>query len=275
MAWTWDVSRLMGLLSRVTLFLLFLGTPLYAWDSTGHAVVALLAESRLTPSAQATVAVLLGKESLVDSALWADQVRSKQTAPWHYVNIEIGESQYEPDRHCPKQQCVIGQIERFRHTLGDPTVGISKRRKALKYLMHFVADLHQPLHAGQHRDRGGNDVKVEFLGQTVHPFTKRPWNLHQVWDEGLIARYDTDSSQAVGHLTRWLAIQDESALAQGSVVDWAMESHDLARDHAYTFPSSNQLDEDYLERTLPIVEAQLAKAGVRLAAILNQAFASR
>ena len=114
---------------------------------------------------------------------------------------------------------------------------------------------------------------MEFLGQTVNPVTKKPWNLHQVWDQGLIARYDTDASQAVEHLTRWLATQDEATLAQGSVVEWAMESHNVARDHVYTFPSTNRLDEDYLARMLPIVEAQLGKAGIRLAAVLNRAFA--
>jgi hypothetical protein len=211
----------MPVIGSISVFLvLFLCYPLHAWDSTGHAIVALVAESRLTPTARATVSVLVGEESLAQIASWADQVRNQQTAPWHYVNIEIEETQYEPDRHCPEQQCVIGQIERFRHTLGDPSMDIEKRRKALKYVVHFVADLHQPLHAGQRHDRGGNDVKVEFLGQIFNPATKKPWNLHQVWDNGLLSRYAPGASQAVQQLNQWLATQDENVLAQGSVVEW-------------------------------------------------------
>jgi hypothetical protein len=241
----------------------------------GHTVVALVAESRLTSATRTAVSVLLDQEVLSEVASWADHVRTKQTAPWHYVNIEIDETQYDPDRHCPAQQCVIGQIERFRQTLADSAIGIEKRRKALKYVVHFIADLHQPLHAGQRQDRGGNDVKVEFLRQIFNPVTKKPWNLHQVWDNGLLSRYAPESSLAVQQLNQWLATQDEIALAQGSVVEWAIESHDVARDDVYRFPPSNRLDDDYARRMLPIVEAQLAKAGVRLAAVLNTAFASR
>ena len=262
--------------TSTTVFLvLLLCPPLHAWDSMGHTLVALVAESRLTSATRAAVSALLEQESLGDVASWADHVRTKQTAPWHYVNIEIEETQYVPDRHCPEQQCVIGQIDRFRRTVGDRSVDIEKRRKALKYVVHFIADLHQPLHAGQRHDRGGNDVKVEFLGQTANPSTGKPWNLHQVWDHALVARYAPDAPQAVQQLTRWLASQDKESLAQGSVVEWAIESHDLARDHVYAFSSTNTLDEDYVSRMLPLVEAQLAKAGVRLAAVLNSVFASQ
>jgi hypothetical protein len=273
----WPRNRMpLATITSITVFLvMLLCPPLHAWDSMGHTLVALVAESRVTSATRAAICALLEQEALGDVASWADHVRTKQTAPWHYVNIEIEETQYEPDRHCPEQQCVIGQIERFRHTLGDPSMDIEKRREALKYVVHFVADLHQPLHAGQRHDRGGNDVKVEFLGQIFNPATKKPWNLHQVWDNGLLSRYAPGASQAVQQLNQWLATQDENVLAQGSVVEWATESHNMARDQVYTFSSLNRLNEDYVSRMLPIVEAQLAKAGVRLAAILNQALAPR
>lgn len=258
-----------------TLLLVLQASLLHAWDTTGHAIVAMLAEERLTRTARAAVSELLPGQSLMEVASWADQVRNQQTAPWHYVNIEIEETQFEPDRHCPNRQCVISQIERFRTTLADPSINPGKRQKALKYLVHFVGDLHQPLHAGQNHDRGGNDVKVEFLGQTVNPFTKKAWNLHQVWDNGLLDQYAADTKQAVAQLNQWLASQDEADLSGGSVTDWAMQSHDLARDHVYTLPPDKRLDEQYVKRSLPVVEAQLARAGVRLAHLLNAALINR
>ncbi|MGZ8422637.1 MAG: S1/P1 nuclease [Nitrospira sp.] len=230
---------------------------LHAWDSTGHAIVAMLAEERLTPTARAAVSDLLQGQPLVEVASWPDQVRNQQTAPWHYVNIEIDETQYEPNRHCPNRQCVIGQIERFRATLAESSIDPAKRQKALKYLVHFVGDLHQPLHAGQNHDRGGNDVTVEFLGQTMNPFTKKPWNLHQVWDHGLIEQYASNAKQAAAQLNQWLASQNEADLARGSVTEWAMQSHDEGRDHAYTFSPDKRLDEHYVRRTFPSLRRNL------------------
>lgn len=242
---------------------------LHAWDVTGHAIVAMVAEERLTPQTRAAIAALLEGQSIVEVASWPDQIRNKQTAPWHYVNIEIEETRYDPDRHCPDRQCVVGQIERFRETLANTSINPEKRQKALKYLIHFVGDLHQPLHAGQNHDRGGNDVKVEFLGQSVNPSTKRPWNLHQVWDHGLLDQYAPNASDAAASVARWLASQEEGPLAAGTVADWAMESHNQARDHAYRFGEDSRIGEDYLKQALPVVEVQLARAGVRLAHALN------
>ena len=259
--------------TQVLMILVFLHSwsCLYAWDATGHAVVAMLAEERLTPHTRAAVTTLLEGQSLVDVASWPDQVRNQKTAPWHYVNIEIDEAQYEPDRHCVERQCVIGQIERFRQALADTSMNFEKRQKALKYLVHFVGDLHQPLHAGQNHDRGGNDVKVEFLGQAMNPFTKKPWNLHQVWDNGLLDKYAPDAEQAVTQIDQYLMAHNETELANGSVVEWAMQSHEQARDHAYKFAADKRLDDAYVKQALPVIETQLAKAGVRLAHLLNTA----
>lgn len=255
----------------LTLCVLVQCSPLYAWDTSGHAIVAMLAEERLTPTAKAAVSDLLQGHPLAEVASWADQVRNQQTAPWHYVNIEIDETQYDPHRHCPDRQCVTEQVERFRAALADDSLDPMKRQKALKYLVHFVGDLHQPLHAGQNHDRGGNDVRVEFLGQTVNPFTKKPWNLHQVWDNGLLNQYAPSAKQAVVQVDQYLASQNEDELTTGTVIEWAMQSHDQARDHVYRFGTDKRLNEQYVKQVLPIIEAQLARAGVRLALLLNTA----
>ena len=127
----------------VTRGLLLQWSVLYASDTNGHAVVAMLAEERLTPQARAAVSERLHGQPLVEVASWADYVRHQQIAPWHYVNIEIDESQYEPACHCPNRHCVIGQIERLHATLAAGAIDPAKREKSLKYLVHFVGDLHQ------------------------------------------------------------------------------------------------------------------------------------
>jgi len=206
----------------VTRGLLLQWSVLYASDTNGHAVVAMLAEERLTPQARAAVSERLHGQPLVEVASWADYVRHQQIAPWHYVNIEIDESQYEPACHCPNRHCVIGQIERLHATLAAGAIDPAKREKSLKYLVHFVGDLHQPLHAGQHHDRGGNDVNVEVLSQTVNPSTQKPWTLHQVWDHGVLDHYAADTKQAVAQINQYLIAQNETELANGSVIEWAM-----------------------------------------------------
>jgi hypothetical protein len=264
-------------LSNLTLGLALLLTPssLHAWAREGHEIIAIIAEQRLTPEVRDAALTLLEGTTFVEVASWADKVRNQQTAPWHYVNIEIGETKYDPDRVCPKNQCVIGQIERFRRVLANEEAEFKKRQKALKYLIHFVGDLHQPLHSGQNNDHGGNDVQVEFLGQTINPYNHNPWNLHAVWDSGILQKRDKDPQSYADRLNGWLNSQPEGAFRDGSVIDWAMESHDIAKDHVYVLPEDRKLEENYYRANEAVVDQQLAKAGVRLAKLLNDALGKR
>lgn len=115
------------------------------------------------------------------------------------MNIPISDTAYDATTVCPNDQCIIAQVERFSRTLANPAINFKKRQKALKYLIHFVADLHQPLHAGDNHDRGGNDVQVEFLGQSINPFNQKPWNLHAVWDSAIVEHYVQASKLVVDH----------------------------------------------------------------------------
>ena len=108
-------------------------------------------EHRLQSDIRDVVTVLLEGTTIVEASMWADQVRVIETAAWHYVNIPIANDSYDANRNCPKEQCVIGQIERFRRVLGNKDAAFGKRQKALKYLIHFLGDLHQPLHAGDNQ----------------------------------------------------------------------------------------------------------------------------
>jgi hypothetical protein len=261
--------------SALLLILLFIPSSLYAWGREGHEIVALIAEHRLEPEVHEQAAVLLEGTAFRDAANWADHLRNKQSAPWHYVNIPITDTAYDAEKVCAQDQCIIAQIERFRNTLANPAVSFKKRQKALKYLIHFVGDLHQPLHAGDNHDRGGNDVRVEFLGQTVNPFNGKPWNLHAVWDSAIVERQDADAEHYAALLTTWLKAQPQEVFQGGSVVDWAMESHDIARDHVYVLPENHKLGGEYVQTNASVVDQQLIKAGVRLAKVLNEAFAKR
>ena len=165
----------------VLLALLLVPLPAIAWGKAGHRVVATIATTLLTIEAQAQVANLLDPgTTLADIATWADDIRPSRpnTGPWDYVNIPRGASGYVAQRDCSRG-CVVSAIEQSVRLLQDPSRGRAVRQEALKWLVHFVADLHQPLHAIA-EDRGGNDVIVRFNG--------RQTNLHRLWDGDMIDR---------------------------------------------------------------------------------------
>lgn len=255
--------------------LILLPSSLHAWGREGHEIIALLAEQRLIPEVREKAYRLLDGTSFIEAATWADQVRTDETSPWHYVSIELAEIEYNPARVCHQDQCVIGKIQQFQRVLADDTANVRKRQEALKYLIHFVGDLHQPLHAANQNDRGGTQAEVEFLGQTIDPFRGGPWTLHAVWDSGIVGERDPDARHYAERLNEWLASQPRHAFEDGSVVDWAMESHQIAKEHVYAMPEDRKLGEEYIRANGSVVDHQLAKAGVRLARLLNEAFAEK
>jgi hypothetical protein len=265
------------------LVLLPLGQAL-GWGQEGHSIVAEVAQRRLDPSTLAKIANLLKLDtpegqapvSLASIASWADDYAAEhpETAPWHYVNIPDGRATYQPDVDCKNGNCVVGAINRFKTILADCSKKPEERRDALKFLVHFVGDIHQPLHAS-HRvdpytrvdDQGGNKVQVTFFGT--------PMTLHQLWDTGLIMRTVYAWGTYVTRLEKsWFPKHDVSALQGGSPADWALEAHRLAHDVAYDFPDSGIVGTQYLAKSGPVVERQLALAGVRLANLLKEAMAS-
>jgi hypothetical protein len=235
------------------------------WYDEGHRLVARLAAVRLTPRTAAAVRELLGGQSLADAALWADRIRTARpdTKPLHYVNIPLGASGYEPARDCPDGRCIIAAIERERQTLADANAPAASRAEALRFLAHFIADLHQPLHVADNGDRGGNDRPVTFLGATK--------NLHEVWDGELIEASGLAEEAYYVHLRRLMDSVDPGATERGSVVDWAMEGHRVAALHAYRLPHGARIDRRYVQASLPTVDRALVAAGIRLARVLNDA----
>jgi len=236
------------------------------WGPLGHHVVAEVALARLEPRVAAETRHLLGGENITDVSSWADDIRRAQpeTAPWHYVDIEIIDSSYVPSRDCKKDACIVAALGAQTAILGDATRPDSERAVALKWIVHLVGDIHQPLHAGERGDRGGNDVKVTFEG--------RQTNLHALWDSGLLTSYGQSDDELVHAILAEIGRRkDIAALSEGTPVEWAVESHDIARDMVYRLlPNSLVIDQAYADAARPVIQERLLRGGIRLAALLNR-----
>jgi hypothetical protein len=159
------------------------------WWDLGHRLVARLAEPLLTAEARAAARDLLGGQSLADASVWADNIRHyrRDTDKLHFVNIPLAATSYDSARDCPRGECIIAAIERDRRILADTAASADERAEALRFLIHFIGDLHQPLHVADDADRGGNQRPVVFLG--------RPTDLHKVWDGELVEAFGMTGDQ--------------------------------------------------------------------------------
>lgn len=246
----------------------------FAWGTEGHRVVALIAASELSPSAKAQVESLLGgaaASTMDDLSIWADKIKFQrhETSPWHYVDIEIESRGYDAARDCPTGDCVVGQIERDERVLADRSLTPPVRAEALKFLIHFVGDIHQPLHCADNHDRGGNEVKVVLERHST--------NLHAVWDNDVVKALGRDPDAVAAELEQQIAPQQSAQWQRGSAADWANGSFQIARREIYGHLNGIEstdariiLSREYARAQSAIVSEQLEKAGVRLASILNR-----
>lgn len=250
------------------LALLCAGFPALAWGPEGHALVARIAEAQLTAGARARVAEILGPGSTMASvSSWPDQIRRSrpETGPWHFVDIPIDKPGLDMARDCPNGNCVIAAIAAMRAKLRDPALAADQRREALMFVIHFIGDMHQPLHSSNNGDRGGNDLHIVFHDQ--------PGNLHGLWDSGLLARMGKEDD-LFARLSAASA-RRRKKFAKGTVNDWAEQAHKLAQQMVYgKLPKAPQgsplvIGADYERRADPLIELQLERAGARLAAVLN------
>lgn len=235
--------------------------PSLAWGTQGHEVVAHLAQAQLSPSARREVARLLAQESgatLASISTWADEDRSPTTGAWHYVNFPRNSCTYKGPRDCPDGQCVVHAIERQIEVLASQAPD-EMRLLALKYLVHLMADVHQPLHAGYRDDRGGNQFQLQVF--------MRGSNLHALWDSGLIRHLNEDVQSMTNRLLTYRLAAPASDL---SVVHAAEESCRIVATAGFYPPRKVGLD--YIDRFTPVMEQRLVQAGTRLAGLLNRAF---
>ena len=237
--------------------------PAQAWGPAGHRLVAEVAETRLTPAARTEINRLLALEpgaTLSSIANWADETRSLGTAAWHYVNFARGgDCVYEAPRLCIEGRCVVGALESQIAMLASKA-GDEERLVALKYVVHLVADVHQPLHAGWADDRGGNSFQLQAY--------ERGSNLHAVWDSGLIRNWPGGASD----LRR--AVDAHAEPPRGGPMVWAEESCRIVATDGF-YPAGRTLEPAYDERWNPTLVQRLKAAAVRLSAMLNETLGAR
>lgn len=245
----------------------------WAWGPLGHSVVAELAQRHLSPAAEAEVERLLAPEHttrLADIANWPDQIRNdpaqqalwKQTNRLHYINFASRRCDYVAPRDCPGGQCVVAALAHDVAVLGDRSQPDAARRRALKFVVHFVGDIHQPLHAGYRPDRGGNLYQVQFNGKGS--------NLHKVWDSGLLSTRHLRWQDYANELDARGPVAPPPSIAplDNPYAQWAEESCRLTAATDF-YPSHHTIGPTYVARELPLAEQRLREAGRRLAEVLN------
>src|SRR6185437_8213707 len=271
--------------------------PGFSWWATGHRTVARIAASHLTPAARARVAQILGVRdtpaavaaAMAKASVWPDETKkATHTGEWHYIDLTLQDGKGAIRERCPGENCVTARIELFRDQLaGRKSTGVGDR-DALRYLIHFVGDVHQPLHAASNADLSGNC-------EQIHPFEGAD-TLHALWDGGIVAAINPDDHVLARHLESYIARLDpreRSRWSRGTPEEWTWESHQIARQDVYQrlhvpleppfFPRSCRtapdeitrfrlvIDDLYLNDMKPVIRDQLTKAGLRLARLLNQA----
>jgi hypothetical protein len=271
--------------------------PAAAWGGLGHEVTALIAYRHLTPKARAKVDALLASDpdtltppDFASRATWADQYRNghRETAEWHFVDIEIDHPDLvaacfgfpalkagQPASQGPAQDCVVDKIEEFTAELRNPATTPAERLLALKFLIHFVGDLHQPLHASDHNDRGGNCIGLS-------PPEGRANNLHAYWDTTVVEGLGGSADQIAAKLDGQITPGQMKTWTAGSPRTWAMETFHIAQADAYALPSrptcndhgSVALSATYQAQAGKDAALQLEKGGIRLADVLNRALGS-
>jgi hypothetical protein len=257
-------------------------SPALAWGKTGHRVVAAIADTQLSGLARAQIAQILGPgESLADVANWPDEMRSdptrywqKTTPPWHYVTL----NGFSYD-HAPPEGDALAALAGFSKTLRDPNASLADKQLALRFVIHLVGDLHQPLHVGKCCDRGGNEVKVTWFGKAT--------NLHSVWDSALIDEEKYSFSELTDKLERHMSDLQRIAWWDINPRDWVSESAQIrdtlypatvkATTESHKYPKDKEklpaLSYAYVYKFTPVMEQRLSQAGVRLAAYLNAIYA--
>ncbi len=256
-------------------------SPALAWGKTGHRVVAAIADTQLSGLARANIEKILGPgETLDEAANWPDEMRSapgqfwqKTSTPWHYVTLNG--ILYD---HAPSEGDALEALAKFSKTLRDPNASLADRQMALRFIVHLVGDLHQPLHNGKCCDRGGNDVKVNWFG--------KPTNLHAVWDSQLVDEEQLSFTELAAKLERHISHDDVIKWWDINPRDWTSESAEI-RDSLYPLPAKPKpgqklkkgekllpdLSYPYVYKFTPVMERRLSQGGVRLAAYLNALFA--
>lgn len=241
----------------------------FSWGVIGHRTVAEIGQQHLSKKAKKELKKFIGKETLALWSNWPDFIKSDSTwehaSPWHYVNLP---GHMEKDKFIEELKKLPGknlytQIQAMMVELKNKSLSAEQRRIALYFLIHFVGDLHQPLHVGREEDAGGNKIVVYWF--------ERKTNLHSVWDNTLI-EFQQYSYSEYARILDIKTTEQVKAWQSSSLEDWFYESHVLANSIYDASPNESKLGYKYNFQFQKILDEQVLKGGVRLAALLNQAF---
>jgi hypothetical protein len=273
--------------ATATLLAFAVTSPALAYWEYGHETVARIAMANVAPTTRAHVLALLSQSKLLDTpeclaatpaeaAVWPDCVkklgdRFKDTFAWHYQDVEICQP-FDLKAACKDGNCVSAQIERDIRILKDKHRSTKERLTALVFLIHFVGDLHQPLHAGEDDDAGGNKVAASYgIYAPAH------FNLHSIWDGPLAERAITSGPSLIRRYPKAV----KARLQAGTVADWSRQSWEISKNDVYPSvmddkactdePAHVTMDEATIEREIPIARLQVKRAGLRLAKVLDEA----
>jgi nuclease S1 len=237
-----------------------------AWGPAGHRIVGHIAEMNLDPQVLKTIQIKFNIKHLANVANWADAIKRRDNKPdvLHYTNIAVNHRTYNQKRDCPRKRCVTEKIKEYESILIDPGASRKTRKEAFKFLVHLVADVHQPMHLGYKKDRGGNDIAVYF--------GEKPTNLHKVWDHNLVFFKGKTQRQFASQLNQSITPENKKQWVGGTPDDWSNESRALVLDFGYLlqFSKGRELSLSYIREGREIVEERLQRAGIRLADRLNR-----
>tara|TARA_R100001369_G_scaffold92561_1_gene138353 strand:- start:14932 stop:15714 length:783 start_codon:yes stop_codon:yes gene_type:complete len=236
------------------------------WGQTGHRTTAEIAQSYLSKDAKKEISKLLNGRSLAFASTFGDEIKSdskyRMYSPWHYVNLPGGASEYKAEDANPDGDLLMA-IRKSVEVLKDKKSSKEEKEFYLKMLVHFLGDLHQPLHAGRGEDKGGNDIQVRWFGEGT--------NLHRVWDSDMIDSYQMSYTEMASNTAR-LSETQKKAIASGSFEDWMYESKALSERVYASAEIGEKLGYNYMYDWFPVVGEQLQKGGIRLASVLNEIF---
>jgi S1/P1 Nuclease len=239
-------------------------TVAYGWGDKGHRIVGILADHHLTAQAREEVGKLLPAGStLADAAMWPDKEGRRITEfdRLHHVSIPDEAAGYDQERDCKTRNCMVEALSWFTAVVADDKAPINLRLIALRYVVHLVADMHQPLHAGRQEDRGGTDITVSYRAQTT--------NLHLFWDINLVEMEEGNPEELAKTLDESVTEKQRTKWQSGDPKKWTDESFRLSRSNAYTVSESMDLSDEYVATAVTLVRRRLVQAGVRLAWLLN------
>jgi hypothetical protein len=236
---------------------------LFSWGKTGHRTIGEVAELHLTDKARIEIQKILKDPSLAVASTWADEMRSnpdfRQYAPWHYANMPLDVSYAQSEKSSKGD--IVQAIKLCKSKLKNDNTSLEEKAFYLRFLVHLVGDIHQPLHVGRSEDRGGNSIKVKWFGKDT--------NLHRVWDSEMINTYLMSYTEFANHLNKNYNYKSVETLSEDV---WVDESQNMVRKVYSETKNGDYLGYDYIYDNFEIVKSQLFTAGIRLAHTLNDIF---